>query len=381
MIQDRMKVLASLYIDRYADLTSGNEDVRDKWAAVSNCVKKWNLAAEDFSKMFSEAMEKGAFLIDHGDVHPLEGIRKLCSAGRTEEVREAFADLLANDHGDIQNRQDRVSLFVKKINDMINEEFPDKWMYKQKVRTAIKYLGLIHPEDNYIFKASAAAAFAGYCDEDSEIGYDRKLKLSNYYNMCDELVEYLQNREDLLKTVAKGLLAYGKAHGDTDLGNIDPALHILAYDVISSAYRYGFYLEKKANRKSKISVVQQRKIKRARRAAELLDTREDVVDTYEQIESLEHRAKIPTLQGRRLHHKAFGDGKVMEQDGRYLTVVFPNDLKKKFALPGVITNGFLEIGNSEKILEACDAMEEVRTRRQKFEDALTSIDVQLSMLE
>lgn len=380
MIQDRMKVLATVYIDRYNELISGPDDVRDKWIAVSTCQMNWDLQAKDFGKMFKAAMKDAEFLIDHDEVCPTEGITLLCKEGHAEEVREAFADLLMNDGGDIQDRQRRIVRFVDRINDLLLDTAPEKWHLRQKIRTAVKYLSFIKPQENYIFKASAAAAFAGYCDEEDEIGYDKKLNLVNYYRMCDELRDYLTTREDLQKFVRKGLIARGKEIGRPDLNTIDTNMHILVYDLIASAYKFDFYAAKKANRKSKISTVQQRAIDRAKKRARLLDQREDVVDEFEEIASLEKRAHIPELIGSKVNHRSFGGGKVAAQDGRYLTVEFDN-VSKKFALPGALVNGFLEINGGEQVVDACNAMNEVQEKRKGIESRLTSIDVQLQMLE
>ncbi len=378
MNNDRIKVLATLYMNRYHELIEKKNDVRDKWAAVGACIRKWNPGAEDFGSMFRDAMSKADFLLNHGEVNQTGGICALCEHGRTEEVREAFLDLLEKDGGEINARQGRVRDFTNKINVMLEEEFPDKWEMRQRIRTVIKYLGLIRPEENYMLRASAAAAFAGYVDFDDEIGYDKTLKLANYYRMCDDTAEYLQTRSDLLDMVGRSMKEKGQEAAEAF--DFDTKLHILTYDLIDSAYRFDFYSAPVANRKSKISTVAQRKIDRMKSAAQLIDERENIVDRFDQVATVEKMARIPEMQGQKVHHVSYGDGTVSEQDGRYLMVLFPIGMKK-FALPGAVVKGYLTTGGNEKeLMTKCSLMDEVQVRRKKLEDELTSIDVQLQML-
>lgn len=379
MNNDRVKVLVNIYLDKYDEMKESGH-LFDRWIAVSTVQKNWDLQAEDFGEMFRAAMADAGSILDSETAKPLEGIQYLCDNGHAEDVRKAFSDLLDGDGGDISQRQQDVLTFVQTINDMLYKEVPLEWNLRQKIRSGIRYLGIIAPGDNYIFKASFAAAFAGYCEVDEEIGYDKTLKLANYYEMMNDVTAYIGTREDLLAKVNEGLAQEGAQIGDSDLDSVDARHHILAYDLVSKAYRYDFYSEKSANRKSKISTVAQRRIERFRNRAELLDEREKTVDQYDKISAMEAAAKIPDANGREVVHRAYGKGKITEQDGKYLTVEFESGAKKKFALPGAIVKGYLDLGSND-LLDACNAMEEVIETRKKVEDELTSIDVKLSMLE
>ena len=379
MNSDRVKVLANIYMERYNDIISKENDSRDKWAAVSSCAKKWNVDAEDFAGMVGNALKKASYLIDEEQIQPMQGILYLCKKGRTQEVRQEFSRLLARDGGDIADRQSKVGSFVKAINAMLADEAPDKWQYRQKIRTAIRYLAIIRPEENYFFNAAQSAEFAGYIEADEEIGYDKFLKLQNYYRMCDDVAAYLQERTDLLDVVNRGLAEKGKKIGDPDIADIDPQLHILVYDLIDVSYRFQFYDEKAANRKSKISTVAQRKIDRTKKSAELLTQRESCVDRLDTVIAEQDKTKVPSLKGRRVEHQAFGSGKITDQEGKYLTVEF-RDVTKKFALPGAVVKGFLKFDDS-KYTDIFRTMEEIQARRRQYEDELTSIDVQLKLLE
>ncbi len=379
MNTERLKVLVNIYIGKYPELIAGDHDVRHKWEAVADCVRTWDLNAADFGNMFEQATEGATSIIEDGAVNPRAGILYLCNHGFSSEVRDAFSDLLVRDGSEVSEKQVKAQRFVDTINSLLTDQAPEEWQYRQKMRTAIRYLALIHPEENYFFRASEATAFAGYTETEEEIGYDRSFSLQNYYRMCDDTAAYIGTREDLLKTVNKGLTQKAKQTGNSDLVGIDPEHHILVYDLISSAYQKDFYSEKAANRKSKISAVAQRKLGRTRERAHLLDVRETVVDELNHVKSEQAQEKIPSLVDTHASHQAYGEGTVTEQNGKYLTVAFPESTKI-FALPGAVVNGYLTF-QSESVMETCRNMERSQTKRREVENKLNSVDVQLSMLE
>ena len=380
MNDERMKTLVNIYLNRQSEITDGDTDTRSKWVAVSNCVKKWDIDAEDFGKMFGDAMKKAAPLINTAKSSPVEGIKLLCKNERTEDVRDAFRDLLARDGGDLNLRQERVLAFVKRINDLLADTVPDVWDVRQKVRTAVMYLALIRPADNFMYRAPEVSAFAGFTEFDEELGYDRSFRMHNYHRLCDEMLDYVRTREDLIAAVTASLDEKGKQIKDRDLVNIDPTLHILVYDIIDSAYHFDFYEDRAAKRGTKTSTVQQRRHERMKQRAALLEEREQCVDRFDEVKAERRAAKIPKLQGKKVTHQAFGKGEITVQDGRYLTVEFPS-VTKKFALPGCIVNGFLDISGGQKIVEAVNRMEDVAQKYRDVENRLTSLDVQLQMLE
>ncbi len=376
---ERLKVLTNIYMDRYADITEGPQDVRNRWAAVSSCLKHWDLEADSFGTMFDEATKAGVSLIQGTGSDPRGGILFLCENGKEEEVREAFAGLLERGRADGAEKQEKAMRFVKKINAMLAEMVPDKWEYRQRIRTAIRYLALIRPNDNYYFRASDVAAFSGYTEVEELIGYDKSLELGNYYRMCDDVTSYLAERDDLLRMVNISLEHKGRQIGDPDLARVDMQYHLLAADLICAAYRFDFYAEKAANRKSKISVVAQRKIGRAKKRAELLDERESIVDELDALEAVEAKAQIPDLWGLPTRHSAFGEGKITDQSGKYITVKFSN-ATKRFALPGAVIGGFLKFDDAS-IMDTCKRMDSAVASRKDAENRLTSVDVQLQLLE
>lgn len=379
MNYERVKVLVNIFLDRLDDMMSSEHDPRKLWEAVSCCVKQWDPDSDDFPAMFRSSMEKAAPYIEEGEGKPVEGICYLCAEGKAEEVRNAFLRLSNPDGGDINARQERIAQFAEEINRLLNETAPEKWQYKQRTRNVVRYLAFIRPQENFFYNAAEGAAFAGYTEVTEEIGYDRFLKLAGYYRMGEDLTEYLLTREDLAARLLKVLEKKSNEVGDRDLSNIDPGMHIMAYALIRGAYRNGFYEEKAANRKSKISSVSQRKIEKTKQQARLLDEQERIAYRLDEIITQEMNIQIPLLSGVSVRHDAFGDGCVMEQNGKYLTVDF-DGTTKKFALPGAIIGGHLQFDNDD-FMEQCFTMEKIGRKKKQITSELTAIEVQLQMLD
>ena len=379
MNNERVKVLVNIFLDRLDDMMNSEHDPRNLWEAVSCCVKHWDPDSEDFAGMFRSSMEKAAPFIEEGEGKPVEGIYYLCANGKSEEVRSAFIRLSSPDGGDINARQDRIIHFSEEINSLLNELVPAQWQYKQRTRNVVRYLAFIRPQENFFYNAAEGAAFAGYTEVTEEIGYDRFLKLTGYYRMGEDLTEYLLTRDDLAARLLKELEKKSNEVGDRDLPHIDPGMHIMAYALIRGAYRNGFYEEKAANRKSKISSVSQRKIEKTQQQARLLDEQERISYRLDEIITQEMNIQIPLLSGVSVRHDSFGEGCVMDQNGKYLTIDF-DGIQKKFALPGAIIGGHLQFDNDD-FVEQCFTMEKIGRKKKEITSELTAIEVQLQMLD
>lgn len=60
-----------------------------------------------------------------------------------------FRDLLADDNGDIDKRQDKIYAFLDKAEELLNIYYKGTWKYTQDMRTVIFYLSFIDPDKNY----------------------------------------------------------------------------------------------------------------------------------------------------------------------------------------------------------------------------------------
>ena len=80
-----------------------------KWPAVRCCIDNWDIDAEDFLAMLKKSMRLSMNIIENKIKHPINGLTFLCVQGKTEQVREAFRNLLL-DEGDIRDRQGRAEV-------------------------------------------------------------------------------------------------------------------------------------------------------------------------------------------------------------------------------------------------------------------------------
>ena len=115
------------------------------------------------------------------------------------------------------------------------------------------------------------------------------------------------------------------------------------------------------------------------KAAALLEERETAAMQAAKLSLEEKKAAVPELTGQKAVHKSFGEGTVISQDGKYLTVSFEK-AQKKFALPGALVNGYLSVTEEENVISACRSLAAVQESAQKAEKELEALDVQLKML-
>lgn len=381
MNRDRVKVLADLYAKKYSDITVPENDIRALWTAADHCVANWDINTENFGEMFADAMRYAVFLTDDDVIQPQKGILVLCENGQEDRVREAFLRLLMPDGGSIEHRAERINEFCRTINTMLTQMKGRTWNLRQKVSDATVYLTMIRPDQDYIYCSWEAERFAGYTEFDEELGYGRDFSLEHYYEMCDELTAALADSRNIQEKNTRGIKNLAKAHHNPNLQQIDVKGHLLVSALIRAAYEFHFYDEKSTNRKSKISTVQRRKLDNTRKRAELLEDREKVLILLDEITADEHKITMPDMVGMTASHEKFGKGSITEQKGRYLIIDFSDqNLQKKFALPGVITNRFISVEDSN-VMKVCTRMDELQQKHSELDRRLSSIDVQIRMLE
>ena len=114
------------YIRRFDELNAldGNDEGY-KWRAESLFKRNWDIDAQDFAVMFVEAIGKINKLIDNGRIQPIAGIQLLLEQEtEIEFVRSCFRELFSEDGGDLQKRQNRINIFIDKINECIEKYAP-----------------------------------------------------------------------------------------------------------------------------------------------------------------------------------------------------------------------------------------------------------------
>lgn len=379
MNSERIRILAHIYRNHYEEWADSAYNPCGRFAAALVCKRYFHPNAEDLAAMLDRAFGPAEGFLEKDDEKPLQGLSFLCRNGHEEEVRRAFILLLGEDGGSIDDRMEKIHEFAETCNRLLEDTAPDRWELRQRLWSGLDYLALIRPEQDFFFRAPEVIAFAGYIEAEEEIGYDRFLNLVNYYRLAEDTAAELAGETELLKLVRRRLEQYGKEHALEGLEDVDSNLHLLAFDLIRAVYAMDWYSEKSAKRKSRISTVAQRRIDKMQKAAALLEERETAAMQAAKLFLEEKKAAVPELTGQKAVHKSFGEGTVVSQDGKYLTVSFEK-AQKKFALPGALVNGYLSVTEEENVLAACRSLAAVQESAQKAEKELEALDVQLKML-
>lgn len=337
MNNEHLKKLISNYISLFDFINEKPQMEYYKWEAVKHFQNHWDIDAPDFASMFKESVKKTDNLINNNYVQPTNAIVKLAQRPElTEIVRQMFRDLLVDDNGDIEKRQDKIYAFLEKSDSLLNTYFKGSWKYAQDMRTVIFYLCLLEPSKNYIFKATQAKEFM-YCVEyDNDFGSGESFSLKNYYQMCDELVEEIKNTPQLVSLHQSRL---------SDTMCSDDDYHILAYDIIYCAVVYNLYKD--------IDIIKPTRSKTQSREKQLQNAISTLNSTLlsnavKLNEALQERAEYDNFSAKGLEvtHKIFGYGVVVKHTGNLLTVNFGSE-SKRFQMPQGFSNGYLKTDSCE----------------------------------
>ena len=366
MNSNNLQSLLQNYMDNFEVINDDKNEEYYKWEAVKHFKDNWDVEAENFAEMFKEAVRLTYNLINNHIVQPTNGIVKLAERPElTEKVRTAFKNLF-QECDDIDVRQDKIYAFIDNINGLLNEYESGKWKYTQDMRTCIFYLSLMHPDKNYMFKATQAKEFM-YCIEyGDDFGSGENFSLKKYYNMCDLLVEEIKNNPELIEMHESRM---------TDSMYEDDDYHILAYDIIYSGIVYNLY--------SNITIVKPNKaskeeFQKATRINELIAQIE--TEKNEANELINQRTEFDYFSavGLEVEHKKFGTGKVVVHDGSIVEVEFSEGIKK-FQLPAGFTSGFLKI-ESEEIMTLFTKMDSLDKQIADKKSSIRTKEIELSRL-
>ena len=233
-----------------------------------------------------------------------------------------FRHLLEEDQGDIDARQMRIAAFVDECNKLMEKHFPGKWKYAQDIRSAICYLAMIKPSENYLFKSTPAHHFAEYMEYPNDIGAGQTFKLKHYYDMCDRLIELAGECPELLAADA-GRPSTWK----------DPSRHVLAYDLIycMDAYELTSGMIHPPV-KSKSGSAKQR----AYRAEMATMVQKEIDGLQDQVDELNHQIdelSPASFEGKSIRTKAFGMVRCVVANSVYHTY-------DQFAIPICRWKGF-----------------------------------------
>ena len=374
----RLQQLFDSYTEKFETFNNAEHRETYKWAAVSHFQKYWDLDAEQFGEMFKVAFEDSGNQIDVPSFQPIAGVLYLCrqNAETMEEVREAFRRLLENDGSDLEARQKRVEGFVTEMNAILQRVTADKWKYHQDISSALLYLTLADPDNNYMYKESECKAFAEYLGVKNEVFRKDALSLPDYYHLCDNVAAELLQQSDLLQNVDEALEAEADNMDDSSITEVDGDRHLLVYDLIYCARNYQLYDEelfaggngKHADSGEEENDQEEQKIRERIRA--LTAQCETAVKQREEV-------AFPQLEGTEISHLRYGAGTITAQEDKYLTVTFARAGVKKFVMPDAMTKGFLK-GVPEEAMQLCGTIAELDETIQKTQREIELLHIELN---
>lgn len=370
MNRENLNKLISNYMSNFDYINNEVNMEYYKWEAVKHFQEHWDIDAPDFAGMFKECVKETYNLINNRIVQPTNGIIKLAERPElTESIRQMFRDLLADDNGDIDKRQDKIYAFLDKADELLNIYYKGTWKYAQDMRTVIFYLSFIDPDKNYMFKATQAKEFM-YCIEfGKDFGSGENFSLRKYYEMCDELVAAIKETPELVQL-----------HKDriTDKMWSDDDYHILAYDIIYSGIVYNLY--------NNITIVKPTRNKAQTHEQQIQAKRDELNAELEQIntelnEVLQERAKYDEFSAKGLvvEHKAFGSGVVIAHNGNLLNIRF-GEQEKRFQMPQGFSSGFLKTDSIE-IMEMFNEMAVLDAKIASLRSSQSSMKRQLELIK
>jgi len=361
MNTDHLNLILRNYIDRFDQLDQGETY---KWVAVRHFQDNWNIDADDFGAMFKNAVQATYNMISNSRVQPTSGIVALAKQ-ENETVREMFRSLYADDGSDLTARQNRIDDFVAQAEAMLLKYAPGKWKYRQDVRTVITYLSLRHPDDNFIYKATPAHTFTKYIDYANDLGSGSNFKLINYYRLCEQLVQAIDENPELLAVNERRFNATTWP---------DTKHHILASDIIYCASCYTLFGDLELPKLDKKSVAAKtRQNRNTELETRIIQIQTDLNDILEEKETM-----IPQiLKGVTVQHKKFGNGVIVEQDHNVITVRFSQG-DKKLGLPAAFSNETMTAERPD-IKEYYEHLTELLSEEQRLNRDLSLAKMELDL--
>ena len=294
--------------------------------------------------------DKTENLID-SRTQPFEGLCKF-SEIEPDTVRSMFRTLFLDDGGDVSVKQEKILEFLSRSHALRDRYYPNSFRYNDDFHSVTGYMFLYDPDHNYLFKATNAREFADCISFYDDWGSGDSVKLDVYYRMCDQLVKAIKSNKALLAT-DKSRFSNGWGI-DPDSLHPDPEKHILAFDLIFCASSNTYGLFKGATYKTPTSKERQIFEMKKEKAKEYFSKYEYALKRLQILEAAKNYVNEVYKPGTALHHTSYGEGIVLDNDGKHLKVEYLGIGIKNTATFIAAANRIITVdldGYSEKIDE------------------------------
>lgn len=338
MNTENLTILFRNYISRFEEISFGKNDETYKWELVQKFQDEFDISAPDFSSMLRNLWNASENLIDNSTQLSFFALVDY-SQHEPDIVRQMFADLYADDMGNLELRQKKIDSFISKTEELRLKYKPDSWRYTNDQRSVMSYLFLHDPDNNYLYKSTEAHEFANCAEFYDDIGSGSGFKLPVYYRMCDKLVEEMKSCEELLSVNKTRFDGKRKLYPDDKL-------HILCSDMIYSSQAYSLYdgIEYARLNSAERRIYKERETK----AAELHATYQAIQEDMNKLEEVKACLYKQFQVGSVIQHKSFHEGVVESFENGYLTIKFSGQIGvKRFEVISALAGGFIIVNNPE----------------------------------
>lgn len=317
------------YIDHFEEMNDAAHDETFKWWAAYQFHDLMDKALQAPIEQFADLLDaiKGhrkedrvvETIID-GQMRPFAGLVQLAKEYNAAAVQTLFQNLFADDGGDLNKREQKISIFLQGCEELRLAKFPNYYSYKQTARSVAGYLFLYDPEQYYMYKSKEAHRFADDIEFNGDWGSGDHLKLKEYYRMCDELVAEIKKCPALRATHNSRFLLKDR-YTPPKLAN-DSSYHILAYDIIYCTCAYD--LDRNITFK-KISLPEKKLYQeRLKKALEAQEEYLQAETRYSELESAIRHYDTLLVPETEVYHVTYGAGKITSRKGKDIIVDFAN---------------------------------------------------------
>ena len=229
MNRERLQQIFANYIEKFEFITNPTNDENYKWRIAHQFHELMDPDAPNFAERIRQAWKLSFNLVDSSNRYCFSAL-VVCAEKEPEAVRLLFKALYADDGGDLNVRQAKISKFIEDANALTARLYTTNGMFMNDQRSTMGYLFLYDPDKHYLYKASEANSFASCIEFYDDWGSGANFKLDVYYRMCDALIEEIRNAPELLST--HNSRYYGKNGERLEEMHPDTNYHILAFDII-----------------------------------------------------------------------------------------------------------------------------------------------------
>ena len=243
MNRERLHKVFKNYIQKFDFINNDANEENFKWVAAANFRTLMDTKSDNFCENIKEAVRQTSVLIDGKQRYCFSALAK-CAESHEDEVKTLFDGLFAEEGGDLVVRQAKIITFIENANKLISQVYTSNSMYMNDQRSAMAYLFLYDPDNNFLYKFTEARKFAACMGYYEDWGSSSEFHLEVYYRMCELLVREIKNTQELLAKHNERYIdqRYIGKDGNSIL-HPDSNYHILAFDIIYGAPkdRYDLY--------------------------------------------------------------------------------------------------------------------------------------------